>query len=213
MKRLFYIFTILLVIMSAVALAQTQANQQSSIPVPEGAQVTTEAAMDHDQLMSQLDIMTAFAPPPMDQLNTNALRLAFDPIKYIQYAQMTYKSSDTPNKLIAFFESKIEGRRIIYDTGSLSGTGLIMIATQDGGYFAAVIKPPTADSSEGDPEGSIQAFRIFGSPNIGQLVKAAMPIVLNTKMTLPGSKPAGTSKPTATKTKTGTPTKPATKGR
>jgi|GEM_PF-3784721 len=208
MKRSFYILMILLVF-TAAAFAQSQENQQttqpSSIPVPEGAQVTTEMAMNHDQLMSQLDLMTAFAPPSVGQLDINALRLAFDPIKYVQYAQMNYKSGDTPDKLIAFFESKIGGRRIIYDIGSLPGAGLIMIATQDGGYFAAMINTPAPGSSKDDTEGSIQAFRIFGSPNIEQLVKAAMPIILKSnvgilsKGTKPATKTSPTTKPTTNK--------------
>jgi hypothetical protein len=178
------------------AYAVDEASDQLAIPIPPGSQISMQMSMTREDILMQMDTWMQFIPKQANgtQISKAEIVEALSPLKAVQYAEMTSTTGTTVDKLVGFFEQQVPGRRIIYDIGSMPGTGILVTLTQDGGYFAAMVdltgdKPGT---------GTIKAARLFGFPDVGKLVEIAMPIVINTmnsKAAAKISKPVTTKKP------------------
>jgi hypothetical protein len=173
-----------------------EASDQLAIPVPPGSEISMQMNMTRDDILMQMDTWMQFIPkqPNGKQISKAKITEALNPLKAVQYAEMTSTTGTSVDKLVGFFEQQVPGRRIVYDIGSSPGTGILVKLTLDGGYFAAMVdltgdKPGT---------GTVRAARFFGFPDVGKLVEIAMPVIMtnvNGKSTARISHPSTTNKP------------------
>lgn len=174
------------------------AEQSAAIPTPPGASVTTEMSLSKDQIIAQMDLLIGMIPnkEAAEKIDADKLKEALSTLKFVDYVDMNVPSGFSNEGIISFFEDQVSGRRIIYSVDDKTKTGLIMIATLDGGYFVAVAKP-------NDPKaktGKIQAARLFGFPSIRLAVEAVFPLIdsLAPKIAAVDAKPAHKAAPRRT---------------
>jgi hypothetical protein len=173
----------LTVIIAFPAFSADESPQRLAIPTPPGATVVMEATVEADQIQAQVEnLISGTLGSPGDKTSPAAnvdmakLRDALSTLKCVQYVEMKTSAPSSIADTIALFEKQIGGRRIIYDSGSVPGTGIILIATQDGGYFGAMIEP--AGGKGKSKTGTTRAARLFGFPDVGKAIQAFVPVLM-----------------------------------
>jgi hypothetical protein len=168
MKRILIVFILISAAMAACA--------QPGIPTPPGATVTTEVNVDREQIVTQINSILSMQGGKMPQLSEAQLELALGTLQRAQYSQMELSAKYSAVDLLALFEKHVDGRRIVWSTEGKPGSGYVLLATDDGGYFGAALSPTI--SKDGHLTGcKINAFRTVGFVDITGVIKLAVPML------------------------------------
>lgn len=184
MKRILAVMLLLIGTVLACN-AQDAGAAQPGIPVPTGAKVVTEMNVDREQIATQLNSLLSIGVgdkvPPVDE---GALRQALGGLERVMYSEMKLDGAYSAGDVLALFEKQLNGRRVLWSTYGPVGSGVVLIATDDGGYFGARLAPDATKDGK-VTGGKITAFRTYGFIDVASAVKLAVPVLKSTGM-LPG---------------------------
>jgi hypothetical protein len=176
------IFALLLATMLPLVAEETE-SAISGIPTPPGAKITTEMSLDREQLEGQLPLMLSLQSGKDIEISPEELSQALGSLENIEFAEMKFSAKYSAADTLALFEKSVGGRRVIWNMDGKPGSGMVLIATADGGYFGARIKP-TISKQGRLVAGTIKAIRTRGFLDPANAVKLAVPLMEQLGVTL-----------------------------
>lgn len=176
MKRLLFTLAVLVIALGTVHAEETAATGVPGIPTPPGAKVTTEMNVERDQIIAQLGMMMSMQRTNIPKLSEDELGVALGSLESTQFAEMKVSGKYSATDMLSLFEREVAGRRVIWNTNGKPGSGFLLVATPEGGYFGAQISP-TISKQGRLTAGTIRAVRTTGFIDVANAIKLALPLL------------------------------------
>jgi hypothetical protein len=122
------------------------------------------------QIIDMLPLFISQNCPDLE-IDSSKLEEALGTLERVQFSEMKITGKKATADMLALFEKKVSGKRIVYDRSNDSGVGTLLLALpENSGYFAVTIIPEKNKKSVTTGV-QIKAIKIAGCPDITKTIE------------------------------------------